>query len=294
MKEFIKDYLRFSRKERNAAIVLLLLIGFTFSVPYWYKPGTVTISEEMKAWLLKTEQQLAVRSDSGNSNLTLSSAKTAQTERFTFNPNTLDANGFARLGINPKTINTIFNYRNKGGKFYKPDDFRKIYGLSKQKADELIPFIQLDNTSLHNFPKNNSPASAKNKKIDINLANEKDWETLPGIGQVFSKRIVSFREKLGGFYSTAQLKEVYGLKEETFTAIESYLNINPNTIRTININTATEEELAAHPYINTDLAKNIISYRNKNKAIIQLKELLVMNVVKEELFVKLSPYLTTK
>jgi competence ComEA-like helix-hairpin-helix protein len=293
MKEFIKGYFNFSRRERNAAIVLLILIALVFSVPYWYKPKPVVISQEMKDWLLETESKLE-KKDSGAITTYNTNNDEKKISLFFFNPNDLDADGFARLGISAKTINTILNYRNKGGKFYKPDDFRKIYGLSKQKADELIPFIQLDSKQSTYNKANNNSAKSIIKKIEINTATAKDWEALPGIGKAFAERILSFREKLGGFYSIQQIKEVYGLKEETFTAIESYLYIKNENIHTININTATEEVLATHPYINAMLAKNIIIYRTKNKTIQQVKELLVMNVIKEEVYQKLVAYLTVK
>lgn len=292
MKEFIKDYLNFSRKERNAAIVLFILIAFVIAVPYWYKPPAVDISQEMKNWVLETESKLTI-----NDSVNTATGKINEEQKsalFFFNPNDLDAEGFARLGIAAKTINTIINYRNKGGKFHKPDDIRKIYGLPKQKADELIPFIRMDQHQLSYSKEKSSITKIVSKKIDINTATNTDWQSLPGIGESFAGRIISFKEKLGGFYSIQQIKEVYGLKQETYTSIEPYLQIAQTTLKTINVNTATEEVLAAHPYISASLAKNIIDYRSKNKSINQVRELLVMNVIKEELFQKLSAYLTTK
>ena len=49
----------------------------------------------------------------------------------------------AKNRTSDKTIHTILNYRNKGGRFKQPEDLRKIYGLQKEEADLLIPYVQI-------------------------------------------------------------------------------------------------------------------------------------------------------
>ena len=48
----------------------------------------------------------------------------------------------------------------------------------------------------------------KIQAIDINTADSAAWVALNGIGPGFAKRIMTYREKLGGFYQVDQLKEV--------------------------------------------------------------------------------------
>ncbi|HEY4876127.1 MAG TPA: helix-hairpin-helix domain-containing protein [Puia sp.] len=55
--------------------------------------------------------------------------------------------------------------------------------------------------------------------IDINAADTSAFSTLPGIGSKLSNRIITFRERLGGFYSTNQVAEIYGLSDSTFLKI---------------------------------------------------------------------------
>lgn len=91
------------------------------------------------------------------------------------------------------------------------------------------------------------------------------WKLLHGIGSVLSKRIVKYRESLGGFHSIDQINEVYGLSLEIFEQIKPNLQINNETlIQRININLAAADELAIHPYINKKQAQTIVNYRNQH------------------------------
>ncbi len=67
-----------------------------------------------------------------------------KTELFYFDPNTADSAQFARLGILPRQIHNIYKYRAKGGRFRKPSDFSRIYGLSEKKYKELEPYIRIE------------------------------------------------------------------------------------------------------------------------------------------------------
>lgn len=67
-----------------------------------------------------------------------------KTELFYFDPNTADSAQFARLGILPRQIHNIYKYRAKGGRFRKPKDLSRIYGLSEEKYNELEPYIRIE------------------------------------------------------------------------------------------------------------------------------------------------------
>ena len=55
-------------------------------------------------------------------------------ELFTFNPNTLETEGWRKLGLSERQAKTIMNYRSKGGRFYKKEDLKKIYIKSKSQV----------------------------------------------------------------------------------------------------------------------------------------------------------------
>jgi competence ComEA-like helix-hairpin-helix protein len=128
------------------------------------------------------------------------------------------------------------------------------------------------------------------KVIDINTADTTAFISLPGIGSKLASRIANFREKLGGFYSIEQLGEVYGLQDSVFQKIRKYLRLNDPSVKKININIATVDELKAHPYIKYNIANAIIAYRNQHGPFSAVEDIKKIMVVTEELYSKMLPY----
>ncbi len=88
----------------------------------------------------------------------------------------------------------------------------------------------------------------KKSVTEINSCDSASFEALPGIGPVLSARIVKYRKLIGGFVSVDQLREVYGLPEETFNLVSSGLTVDTLAIKKIKVNKAEFSELIRHPY----------------------------------------------
>lgn len=59
--------------------------------------------------------------------------------------------------------------------------------------------------------------------VNINTANEQELQTLPGIGQVFSQRIIQYREANGPFKSIEDIKKVEGIGDGRFQQIKDLI-----------------------------------------------------------------------
>lgn len=127
--------------------------------------------------------------------------------------------------------------------------------------------------------------------VDINLADTTAFIALPGIGSKLADRIVRFREKLGGFYSIEQIGEVYGLADSIFQKFKPLLLMVHFPVKKININTASLDELKAHPYIRFTIAKSIIAYREQHGVFTSLEDLKKIVLMTEDIFTKVYPYL---
>ena len=129
-------------------------------------------------------------------------------------------------------------------------------------------------------------------KIEVNSATAEEYEKLYGIGKVFAQRIVTFRDKLGGFYTIEQIKDVFGVEDSTFQKFKKNLTIKPVKIQKININTATVEALTANPYFFSTIAKQIIGYRTKVKPFAAVDDIKNLYFVKDhpEQYNKMLPY----
>ena len=211
-----------------------------------------------------------------------------RSELFTFDPNTSSDQDFLRLGLSEKQIQTIRNYQSKGGSFRRQADFLKIYGISQSQKDALSSYVTIAEKG---------KAIAENKPplseiyLEINATDSIELMKLPGIGNKLSKRIVRYRDLLGGFYSLAQLKEVYGLSEKAIQQMEQTVKVDPAKVRKVDLNFADWNELARHPYIQKNLARQIIKFRTKYGSIHEpsvLRDSMILNMVE---YTRLKPYL---
>ncbi len=156
---------------------------------------------------------------------------------FPFNPNTISTQKWQELGLRDKTILTIQHYLEKGGRFRKPEDLRKIWGLKPAEADLLIPYVQIPTPIAEGkketlvwkaVPMQDSVKLKPHKNwnlapIDINFADTAAWMKFPGIGEVLAARIVKFRDKMGGFKSVEQVGKTYGIKDSLFQLMKPFL-----------------------------------------------------------------------
>ncbi len=314
-KQFISEYFNFTKKERTGTLVLLVLIMLLVLLPFLFplfikkaNPNPGSFEKEIALLKIKKADTTAKYHRKNDDDDQPEYARVLEKnytgrqqwkgELFYFDPNTLDETGWNKLGVRDKTIATIKNYLSKGGRFYKPEDIRKIWGLSEEEKELLEPFIKIAMASKENsYPaKNFERAAAEKPKylpaaIDVNLADTTVFIALPGIGSKLSLRIVTFREKLGGFYTPDQVAETFGLPDSTFQKIKPRLTISNPSVKQININTATIDELKSHPYIRYAIANAIIQYRSQHGNFTALSDLKRIMTVTEAVFTKASPYL---
>lgn len=216
-----------------------------------------------------------------------------------FDPNTINADDLLAMGLPEKIINTMMNFRNKGGKFYKPEDLQLIYGMKEEWYKKLESSIEISNTKNQSKQKNQpttlkTPTPNKEKsiaRVDVNTATIEDFKQLRGIGPYYARKIVNFRDKLGGFTDIDQIGSTYNLPDSVFQKIKPFLDHSP-IFQKININTATDKILAAHPFINRKQAGLIIKYRKEHGAYQSMKDLRKIRAFKADFLERIAPYLS--
>ena len=342
MKNFIKEYFNFSKREQNGMLVLfailLVLIAANIFVSVHKSNQKVDFSDfetEIDSFLVYQQTHFD------------------DSELFAFDPNTASREDLLRLGLSPKSVNGIMNYRDKGYKFYKPEDITRVRTLKPEEYETIKDYIVIEKSSYGNNRQHNRDYSypdedrgfkpwqaenivkyrnkggrfkqpsdiAKMHGIDkdfaeklmpyikiesqsqtasydilvnINTATEIDFQKLKGIGEAYSKRIVAYREKLGGFVSVEQLREVYGMTDELYNSISANLKIGSEPIRTININTADFKTLVSHPYIDKNIASAILNYRDFAKTIKSTDELVKQKAISQSDYDKISKYISVE
>lgn len=289
-----KSYLIFSKKDKQASVFLVVLIVLAVVAPEVYRASRT--EPKIEVIPLPTSNETAIHQPT-STNPTLAYNKPIKL--FYFNPNTASADEWERLGLRPKTINTLLNYIGKGGRFYKPEDLRKIYGLKPEEAERLIPYVRIptapqQQSYQYTYTNNRYPKPAP-KVIDINTATVNDFKLLPGVTPSLAYKIFNYREKIGSFFSIDELRSTYGVTDSVWTLMQPYLQLNQETISKININLASYFELISHPQIiSKDIAKAILIYREKNGPFTSVEDLKKIVFIKDATYEKLQPYVRTE
>jgi competence protein ComEA len=289
MKARIKNYLSVTKKEWNGMVILVILIALVLAAPYGYqmlrKDNTINFKDFDKAvaQLSKVEQV----KDFGD-NKSGSENKLRNPVMFVFNPNGLTVAQWKQLGLSERQANVIKHYEGKGGKFYIREDVKKIYAITADDYKRLEPFI---NIPVANYT---TKKAKPGEIIELNAADSAKLTGLRGIGPSFAVRIISYRDRLGGFYHKDQLKEIYGIDSLKYAAIREQVSINPDIVKKININTISFNQLRIFPYLGYKQVNAIIQYRTQHGNYASITDMKNIAILDEGILLKIEPYLIFK
>lgn len=219
-----------------------------------------------------------------------SKKETVKIEYFKFDPNTISKEEWKRLGFKDWQIKTIFNYKSKGGSWKSKADVKKIYGLDESDYYKLEPYILLpDKTVKNEYSKDKKDYT---KKVDINTAKNKELTNLKGIySEKYAAIIIKHRDKLGGFTSKEQLKEVWNMTDEIYNGFINQVIIGKYEPKKININSSSASQLQSHPYIDWKTANAIFKYRKSNGNYKKIEDIKKIHLINKKTYLKIAPYL---
>ena len=166
-----------------------------------------------------------------------------------FNPNEVSSEYWEKIGLQPKMAKRAHLFIQSGSGISRSSDLLQIYGFQKEWIQELEKYLVF-----------------KKLTIDLNAATASEFQSIRGIGEKLSNRIIRFREKLGGFVSTQQLYQVYGLDSLLIdNTMERFDVVTP--CKRILINSVSLQELESHLYLNAQQSEEIIKLRSINGTI---------------------------
>lgn len=304
IKQWFRSFFTLSKSVQRGIlfliILIIILIIINLLLPYFVN-NTNTDFSEFKSEIeefRKTQQTIAdsIRIEQLQNRGELDEVLAKQKLKpFPFNPNMLPEEAWTELGLSEKQIKTIKNYEAKGGKFRKKEDLKKMYCISDAEYNILESFIRIPSE----FKSKPSPSKKKTVKkkiryltLEINSADSSAFVTSLKMAPWIAKRVVNFRNILGGFSKAQQLKEVYGFDAAYYNKIEKYITIDTSLITKININISSFKEILRHPYISYDITKEIANHRKKEGPYKSTNQLIDLGILSESSFIKLKPYLS--
>jgi DNA uptake protein ComE-like DNA-binding protein len=180
-------------------------------------------------------------------------------------------------------------------RFIMPDREYPIEEITLNIPESIVETKEYRPETVHQSTRSGKASYLQNRpKIELNTCDSASLESLPGLGPVLSARIIRYRNLLGGFASVKQLREVYGLPEETFNLVSGRLTADSLLIKKININTADFKQLIRLPYIDRYDVNSILKYRELKGRIEDINELVDNKLVTKEKFMKVRSYLKVK
>ena len=296
MKNWLMNSYGFSKREYNGLLLLLIIILLVTLAPYAYqyyrsKNETVDSAEKLALQKLILVDRYAKKHYANTRNEIESAGGKREVKYFNFDPNVISAKEWEQFGLSPKQAMSIVNYVKKGGKFYKPEDLKRMYTISPEKYEALLPYVNIAQTN--QFEKKPSFAYTKKEAVivDVNTADTLELDKIKGVGAAFARRIVKYRERVGGFHAKEQLLEVFGVDTPKFNEIKEQIKIDVETIKKININTVEFDDLKRNPYLSFKQMNAIIQYRKQHGPYKSIADLSKVLILKPENIQKIAPYL---
>ncbi|MDE5711675.1 MAG: helix-hairpin-helix domain-containing protein, partial [Bacteroides sp.] len=153
MRNLLKEFFYFSREERRGILVLMagILLVFLSGQIYTYLRKSRPLPKE------DIERQAAAMAEYESFIASIEKQEEKQSYRFKhsapehpstavalmpFDPNEADSSTLCRLGLPGWMARNVLRYRSKGGKFRKAEDFKKIYGMTEERFQTLLPYIR--------------------------------------------------------------------------------------------------------------------------------------------------------
>ncbi len=271
----LKSHFTFNREQRSGILILLFLIISLLAV-FWF----VDFSEE--DFMDFSSDEVVFLQGKLDSLQEIELAGKGP-KIFPFNPNFItDYKGYI-LGMSNEEIDNLLRYRAQGKWINSAGEFQQVTGVSDSLLQVLAPYFKFPQWVTHPGSRNNYISSksqngftevSAGQKMDLNTASEEQLQQVSGIGPALSRRIVAYRNKLGGFSSDVQLYQVYGLQEDVVKrALNLFTVKTPKEITKMDINTATASDIATIPGISFEMAKKIWEYRRLREKIETLAEL---------------------
>lgn len=302
----MKNLFNVHKKEKIGLSIFLIVAiigaGLVYLLPRWLWPHKKELLEVTLNKKTLNQEKSGIESAQQNKKERSQGKEFAKitVAENSINPNMASLNDWVSLGLTEKQGQVILNYVSKGGRFYHQADLKKMYSITEKNLERMLPYLYFEDkptkpsyqSTAKDLNKDTEYKKATVEEVTININEDpaESFQAIRGIGPVLSKRIIEFRDRLGGFHDKQQLREVYNLPEEVADQLIKQSVLTSKAVKKINLNTASADELYQHPYLRAH-RKAILDLRKKKGGIQDLEELKQKLLINDENYRKIAPYL---
>ncbi|MDR2680399.1 MAG: helix-hairpin-helix domain-containing protein [Tannerella sp.] len=245
------DFFYFSKGERQALILLLCLIVIA---------GILLISNNKP---VPADDSVAGRTEYASDGNTQNSADSASPENVV-------------PSVTPPKRSQPANKSVTQNQSEKKSVSGRTAGVAEDKKETVSERVKrITSSSRPSYPR--TEKFEKGVVVELNTADTAILKKIPGIGSSYARRIVGYRNLLGGYYSVTQLSEVYGVDEERYNAFVPWFTADTSLISKLRVNELSQDSLQRHPYINYNQAKILIRLRRQKGKLTGWENLQLLN-----------------
>lgn len=311
----------FSRRETSGFVILLLLMVLWLWLPTLlrpalpaYTPAADQAQLDAVAAELAAQRQPRAYASRYPRRTYAARPRVPQVQLAPFDPNTLTELDWQARGLPAYVARSLVHYRDAIKGFKAKEQIRRTYGLADSVYARLAPFMQLPDQlpprEARQYVHNSAGAGSKPFEsaapsrfarkpahliaFDLNQADTTQLMQIRGIGRGYARRVVEYRQRLGGFLRADQLAEIYSFRDapDLVDSLRKYTFVGQSfTPVTIRINSEPFEVLQAHPYMGKRLARVVVAYRQQHGPFRQANDLRQIRIIDEATVEKLRPYL---
>jgi len=199
-----------------------------------------------------------------------------------FDPNTTPLDKLLEIGMPEYLAKTIVNYVKSGGKFKNSEDLMTLYTIDTSTYLQIKPYINIETIKEIKF---------EISKVELNTTTTSELSKSSGESFDVCGKIISYRNKLGGFLIQDQIDEIDEIPDSSKTKILNHIWIDPIQVKKINVNKTDYKTLIQHPYVSKDFATKLIRYRKFVKEVKNRDELIKNRVATKHEIERLTEYL---
>ncbi len=295
LKYHLRNYFGFSRAETNGLLLLLpIIVAFLFIKPivrelylnYSYSEFRNKFTQTELKLIFDIKDSLLIQEKKV---LEITQPSNSENTHFPIYLPKVTKIQLKSWGIPENISQNLIKYQSAGGKINSADDLLKIYGMTDSLVNSILPFIQFEASNPKKVP------AKQTIKFNLNTVDTLELQTIRGVGRVLSKRIVNFRNSLGGFIDQHQLYSVYHLDTLVAKRIidNSYISKDFIPIR-ITLSIENIDQLASHPYISKKEAYILINYVKEHPNMVDFKEFYKIPAFDTLKIERITPYLLLK
>lgn len=289
-KKVWREYFAFPKKERRALWVLFIIWMVLLSYQI-YQANFLEINQSQLTYKIVLAEELQ-KSDERKYKSQINAPKTYLKKKRTIYFNYIEKSDLRDAGISEKEADHIMHLKRIGLKIYTLSDLNNTASMDTLSKNILSNILRFYPEKKYFNPMVFNTNESRNISLNINSVDTAALDNLKGISYGTARRVLRYRERLGGYIHKEQLKEVWGMDSLSYSILVNNIVIEKNQQNRININSADLKTLGAHPYIGYPLAKLIMNYRSQHGNYQHPKDLFQIHVMNEEIFSKIEAYIT--